>query len=105
MAQKSSMLAVRICSGGMDASQPYAFARSICWRALKTIRSPASTSADTVHNRNATLRGSMRSAEPERKLADPMLFRMAGGAQRNGVAIAGLPPYTTIRSCPHVRRV
>ena len=27
---------------------------------------------------------------PEGKLADPMLFRMAGGAQRNGVAIARL---------------
>src|SRR6516162_2413146 len=39
---------------------------------------------------------------PEGKLADPMLFRMAGGAQRNGVAIARLLPYTTIGSCPHV---
>jgi|SRR6516162_4769531 hypothetical protein len=39
---------------------------------------------------------------PEGELADPMLFRMAGGAQRNGVAIARLPPYTTIGSCPHM---
>jgi hypothetical protein len=39
---------------------------------------------------------------PEGKLADPMLFRMAGGAQRNGVAIARLHPYTTIGSCPHM---
>jgi hypothetical protein len=42
---------------------------------------------------------------PEGKLADPMLFRMAGGAQRNGVAIARLPSYTTIGSCPHMRGV
>ena len=42
---------------------------------------------------------------PEGKLADPMLFRMTGGAQRNGVAIARLPPGTTIGSCPHMRGV
>jgi hypothetical protein len=36
---------------------------------------------------------------PEGKLADPMLFRVTGGPQRNGVAIARLPPYTTIGSC------
>jgi len=37
---------------------------------------------------------------PEGKLADPMLFRMAGGgAQRNGVAIARLYPDATIGSC------
>jgi len=42
---------------------------------------------------------------PEGKLADPVLFCMAGGAQRNGVAIARLPPYTTIGSCPHMRGV
>ena len=29
---------------------------------------------------------------PEGKLADPMLFRVTGGPQRNGVAIARLPP-------------
>jgi len=42
---------------------------------------------------------------PEGKLANPMLFRVAGGAQRNGVAIARLPPNTTIGSCPHMRGV
>ena len=39
---------------------------------------------------------------PEGKLADAMLFRMAGGAQRNGVAIARLSRYTTIGSGPHM---
>src|SRR6516165_7974372 len=39
---------------------------------------------------------------PEGKLADPMLFRVAGGAQRNGVAIAWLPPHPTIGSCPQM---
>ena len=42
---------------------------------------------------------------PEGKLADPMLFRMAGGAQWNGVAIARLHPYTTIGCCTHMRSV
>jgi hypothetical protein len=40
---------------------------------------------------------------PEGKLADPMLFRMAGGAQRNGVAIARLHPDTAIGCCTHMR--
>jgi hypothetical protein len=39
---------------------------------------------------------------PEGELADPMLFRMAGGAQRNSIAIAWLPPYTTIGSRTHM---
>jgi hypothetical protein len=42
---------------------------------------------------------------PEGKLANPMLFRMAGGAQWNGVAIARLHPYTTIGSCTHMRGI
>ena len=37
-----------------------AFIKSIFWRARKTILSPALISPDTVHNRNATLSGSMR---------------------------------------------
>ena len=39
---------------------------------------------------------------PEGKLADPMLFRMAGSAQWNGVPVARLHPYTTICSCTHM---
>ena len=39
---------------------------------------------------------------PERKLADLMLFCMAGRAQRNRVAISRLHPNTTIGSCPHM---
>ena len=42
---------------------------------------------------------------PEGKLADPMLFRMAGAAQWDGVAVARLHPYTTIGSCTHMRGV
>jgi hypothetical protein len=34
-----------------------------------------------------------------------MLFRMAGGAQWNSVAIAGLHPDPTIGSCTHMRGV
>ena len=40
---------------------------------------------------------------PEGKLADPMLVCMAGGAQRNGVAIARLHPDTAIGCCTHMR--
>jgi|SRR5271165_4491913 len=36
------------------------FIKSICWRARNTILSPALISPDTVHNRKATLSGSMR---------------------------------------------
>src|SRR5712671_229480 len=67
-------------------SQPYGFVRWICCRARKTVRSPASTSADTVHSRKATLRGSIRSADQKVSSPITMLFRMAGGAQWNGVA-------------------
>jgi hypothetical protein len=42
---------------------------------------------------------------PEGKLANPMLFRMAGRAQRNGIAIARLPPDATIGSNTHMRSV
>jgi len=40
---------------------------------------------------------------PKRELANPMLFRMAGRAQRNGVAIGRLDPDTTIGCCAHMR--
>jgi len=39
---------------------------------------------------------------PEGKLADSMLFGMAGVAQRNGIAIAWFHPHTTIGSSPHM---
>jgi hypothetical protein len=42
---------------------------------------------------------------PEGKLASPVLFRMTGGAERNGVAIAWPHPDTTIGSCTHMRGV
>ena len=40
---------------------------------------------------------------PEGQLTDPMLLGMAGGAQRNGVAIARPHPDTAIGSGPHMR--
>jgi len=42
---------------------------------------------------------------PEGKLSDPMLFRMAGGAQRNRVAVTRLHSCTTIGSCTHMRSI
>src|SRR5262249_45151449 len=42
---------------------------------------------------------------PEGKLTNPMLFRVAGSAQRNGVAIARLHPHTAIGSRTHMRGV
>jgi hypothetical protein len=42
---------------------------------------------------------------PEGMLADPMLFCVAGGAQRYGVAIVRLHPYTPRGSGSHLRRL
>jgi hypothetical protein len=42
---------------------------------------------------------------PEAELADPMLFRMAGATQRNGVAIARLYSDPTIGSGADMRRL
>jgi len=42
---------------------------------------------------------------PEAELADPMLFRMASGTQRNGVAIARLYSDPTIGSGADMRRL
>jgi hypothetical protein len=42
---------------------------------------------------------------PEAEFADPMLFRMASGTQRNGVAIARLHSDTTIGAGAHMRRL
>jgi hypothetical protein len=49
-----------LVDGNSVRSQLYAFVRSICCRARKTILSPALISPDTVHRRKATLSGSMR---------------------------------------------
>jgi hypothetical protein len=70
----------------------------MCYRARKTMRSPALRSADIVHRRNDTL----TECGPERKLAHPMLFRMACRAQWNGVAIGRLHPdaaSVAVRTC------
>jgi hypothetical protein len=40
---------------------------------------------------------------PKGKFADPMLFCMAGSAQRNGVPIAWLHRGAAIASCSHMR--
>jgi len=45
---------------GLCLAQPLTFIKLICWRARNTILSPAFTSPDTIHNRKATLSGSMR---------------------------------------------
>jgi hypothetical protein len=44
-------------------AHPDAFPRSMCCRARNTVRSPAFRSAETVHSRKATFRGSIRSAD------------------------------------------
>ena len=65
-------------------SQPYGFVRLICCRARKTVRSPASTSADTVHSRKATLRGSIRSAD--QKVSSPIRCCFAWQTVHSGTA-------------------
>src|SRR6266481_3709340 len=64
--------------------QPYGFVRWICCRARKTVRSPASTSADTVHSRKATLRGSIRSAD--QKVSSPIRCCFAWQTVHSGTA-------------------
>ena len=78
-----------------------AFARSICCRARNTVRAPAFKSADTVQSRNHIKRIDAERG-PEGELAEPMLFRVTSGAQRNGVAIARFHPDTTIGSGAHM---
>jgi len=105
LAQKSSMQAVRICSGGDDASlshmpspnQSVVAPERQCAPRLQIGR--YSPQPQSHIERIEAERG------PEGKLANPVLFRMAGGAQWNGVAIARLHPYTTIGSCTHMRGV
>jgi hypothetical protein len=65
-----------------------AFIKSIFWRARNTILSPALISPDTVHNRNATLSGSMRTVL--QNLCELVLQRMTVGAERQGIAIRRL---------------
>ena len=65
-------------------SQPYGFAKSICCRARNTVRSPASRSAEMIHSRKATLRGSMRSAD--QKLSSPTRCCFAWQAAHRGTA-------------------
>ena len=65
-------------------AQLNAFARSMCCRARNTVRSPAFTSADTVHSRNATLRGSMRSAD--QNVSSPIRCCLAWQAVHRGTA-------------------
>jgi hypothetical protein len=76
----------------------------ICCRARKTLRSPASIGRYSPQPQSDVERIDAQRG-PEGKLANPMLFRMAGGAEWNGVAIARLYQYTKIGSCTHMRGV
>jgi hypothetical protein len=40
---------------------------------------------------------------PKRKLANPMLSRVASGAQRNGVAVGWFYPYAAVGASAHMR--
>src|ERR1700737_5078526 len=104
MAQKSSMPTVRICSGGM-----VRLSGAIRLHQIDLLSRPKDGAFPGLYigrhspqpqshiERIDSQRG------PEGKLSDPMLFRMAGGAQRNRVAVAWLYSCTTIGSCTHMR--
>jgi hypothetical protein len=70
LAWEPSMPAMKKSSGALCFYCLYAFQRSICCRARKTVRSPAAISDDMVHSRKATFRGSMRSAD--QKVSSPI---------------------------------
>src|SRR5262249_14022370 len=72
------------------------------WRARNTILSPALIFPDTVHNRKATLSGSMRGA-PERQLAELVLQRVAVAAERHAVAIRRFHSRAAVRGRTHMR--
>ena len=99
------MLAVRICSGDMVCLS------AICIRQIDLLSRPKDNAVPGFDIGRYSPRPQSHveridtECGPEGKLADPMLFCMAGGAQRNGVAIARLPPDTTIGSSPHMRGV
>ena len=105
MAQKSSMPAMRICSG------MFWYRLAIRLRQIDLLSRPKDSALPGLyigrHSPQPQSHIERIDAErgPEGKLADPMLFRMAGGAQRNGVAIARLHPDTTIGSGTHMRGV
>jgi hypothetical protein len=102
---KSSMPAVRISSGGTVRLS------AICLRQIDVLSRPKDSALPSLYigryspQPQSHIERIDAERGPEGKLADPMLFRMAGGAQRNGVAIARLYPYTTIGFCSHMRGV
>jgi hypothetical protein len=101
--QKSSKLAVQICFRDM------ARLSAICLRQIDLLSRPKDNAFSGLYigrySPQAQRHVERIDAErgPEAKLANPMLFRVAGGAQRNGVAIGRLHPDTATGSCTHVR--
>jgi|SRR6516165_7250528 len=98
MARNSSMPALRIRSGGT------VWLSARCLRQIDLLSRPKDSALPGRHSPQPRSHTERIDAErgPEGKLADPMLFRMAGGAQRNGVAIARFHADTTIGSGPHM---
>ena len=105
MAQKSSMLAVEIRSGRLVRLS------LLCLRQIDLLSRPKDGALTGLYigrhcpqpqshiERIDSERG------PEGKLSDQMLFSMAGGAQRNRVAVTRLHSCTTIGSCTHMRSI
>ena len=105
MARNSSMPAVRNCSGVWCVLSP------IWLRQIDLLSRPKDSALPGLYigRYSPQPQSHVERIDPERgpegKLTNPMLFRMAGGAQWNGVAIARLHPYTTIGRCTHMRSV
>ena len=99
------MLAVGICSGDMVCLSAISIRQIDLLSRLKDNAVPGFDIGRYSPRPQSHVERIDTECGPEGKLADPMLFCMAGGAQRNGVAIARLPPDTTMGSCPHMRGV
>jgi hypothetical protein len=105
MAQKSSKLAVEICSGRLARLSP------VCLCQIDLLSRPKDGALPGLYicrhcpqpQRHIERIDAERG--PEGKLSDSMLFRMAGDAQRNRVAVTRLHSYTTIGSRTHMRSV
>ena len=99
MARNSSMPALRIRSGGT------VWLSARCLRQIDLLSRPKDSALPGRHSPQPRSHTERIDAErgPEGKLANAMLSCMAGGAERNRIAIARFHPDTTIGSGSYMR--
>ena len=102
MVQKSSMLAMKICSGGMVCLS------AVCLRQVDVLSRPKHSALPGLYvarygpQPRRHIKRIDSQCGPEGQFSGPMLFRVAGSAQGNGVAIAWFHPRTATGPCTHM---